>query len=206
MKVYGHPGSTCTRKVLMTLAEKQAPFEMQVIDFGKGEHKQAPHLARQPFGVVPVLEDGAFQMYESRAIIKYLDEKLPGAKLTPSTLEGRARMDQWTSVEFSNFTPAAMKIIRQTVLARWFGKEPDAAVIAQGREELAKILDIIEPHLAKNAYFAGESFSLADIGYMPYVEYLFAGGTGDQINDRPGWAAWWKRVSERPTWQKVAGR
>jgi hypothetical protein len=53
MKIYGHPLSSCTRKVKMTLAEKGAAAEFAVIDLFTGEHKSAGHLARQPFGVVP---------------------------------------------------------------------------------------------------------------------------------------------------------
>src|SRR5262245_48391625 len=75
LKVHGHPFSTCTRKVLMTLAETETPYEFSVVDFAKGEHKQAPHLEKQPFGRIPVLEDGAFSFFESRAICRYLDEK-----------------------------------------------------------------------------------------------------------------------------------
>jgi hypothetical protein len=52
IKVFGHPASTCTRKVLMTLAETNTPFELTTIDFAKGEHKQQPHLSRQPFGQI----------------------------------------------------------------------------------------------------------------------------------------------------------
>src|SRR5262245_44745205 len=108
MKLYLNPFSTCSRKVLATLAEKQAEAEMVVIDLGKGEQKQPAHLARQPFGVVPVLDDDGFQLYESRAIVRYLDEKLPGVALTPGDARGRARMEQWISIEYSYFSPAAM--------------------------------------------------------------------------------------------------
>src|SRR4051812_27691948 len=111
MKVYGHPMSTCTRKVLATLAEREAPFELVLVDLMKGHHKAPEHLARQPFGQIPVLEEGDFRLYESRAIIRYLDEVLPGHKLTPSDAKGRAVMEQWISIESSNFTPHAMKII-----------------------------------------------------------------------------------------------
>lgn len=206
MKVYGHPGSTCTRKVLTVLAEKNAPHEFQLVDLMKGEQKKPEFLAHQPFGVVPVLEDGAFSMYESRAIIKYLDAKLPGVKLTPESLEDRARMEQWTSVEFSNFTPTAMKIIGQTVFSKWRGTTPDMAAVNTARESLTKIIDPIEAHLAKSPYFAGAQFSLADVAYMPYVEYLFAGEQGDLVSSRPAFGAWWKKVSERPSWKKVVGR
>ena len=57
MKVYGHPLSSCTRKVLITFAEKGRPTELVPVDLFAGEHKQKAHLARHPFGVIPVLDD-----------------------------------------------------------------------------------------------------------------------------------------------------
>ena len=54
MKIYGHPMSTCTRKVLMTLAETNTPYEFVMVDLMKGDHKQAAHLARQPSASVVV--------------------------------------------------------------------------------------------------------------------------------------------------------
>ncbi|MEO6602550.1 MAG: glutathione S-transferase N-terminal domain-containing protein, partial [Polyangiaceae bacterium] len=71
MKIYGHPASTCTRKVLMTLNETNTPYELLLVDFAKGEHKQPAHLAHQPFGQVPALDDEGFEMYESRAMSRY---------------------------------------------------------------------------------------------------------------------------------------
>lgn len=206
MKVYGMKGSTCTRKVLTVLAEKNAEFEFEVVDLGKGEHKQPAHLARQPFGVIPVLQDGSFTMYESRAIIRYLNEKLPGTQLVPAKLEDKARMEQWISVEFSNFTPTAMKIIYQTVFGKWRGQAPDMDVVNKARDAIQSTCDILDKALAGNQYFAGESFSLADVGFMPYVEYLFVGESGDLITSRPNFNAWWTRVSARPSWKKVTAR
>jgi len=110
IKLYGNPMSTCTRKVLATLHETQTPFEMNVIDLGKGEHKQPAHMARQPFGQVPAIDDDGFSMYESRAIARYLDGKA-GGKLTPTDPKHRAKMEQWISVEVENFTPHAMKFV-----------------------------------------------------------------------------------------------
>jgi glutathione S-transferase len=206
MKVLGHPASTCTRKVLTVLAEKNAPYEFQVIDFGKGEHKQPPHLEHQPFGVVPVLQDGSFEMYESRAIVRYLNDKLPGTQLIPEKLEDRARMDQWISVEYSNFTPPAMKIIMQMIFAPWRGEKPNMEVVQAGRDAIKTSCDVLEKWLNGREYLAGNSFSLADISYMPYVEYLFAGESGDLVTSRPNFNAWWQRVSSRPSWKKVTAR
>src|SRR5262245_6358434 len=68
MKVFGHPWSINTRKTLMTFAEKGAHAELVVVMLPKGEHKTKEHLARHPFGKVPVLFDGEIVVYETRAI------------------------------------------------------------------------------------------------------------------------------------------
>jgi glutathione S-transferase len=207
MKVFGHPMSTCTRKVLTVLAEKGQSHEFVLVDFAKGEHKQPAHLARQPFGVIPAIEDDGFVLYESRAIARYLDETLPGAKLTPSTAKERALMEQWISVEMSNFTPPAMKVIYQALFnPMFFGKAIDEALLKEGRDATTKVVAILDKHLAGKDFFLGEQFTLADICYMPYVEYLFAGKQGDLITDHKNMGAWWGRVSERKSWQIATGK
>ena len=107
MKIYGHPMSTCTRKVLTTCVETNTPYELVTLDFGKGEHKQPEHLARHPWGKMPTLDDGGFTMIESRPICRYINDKA-GGNLVPSDLRARAMMDQLTSVEYSYFTPPTM--------------------------------------------------------------------------------------------------
>src|SRR5690242_10292528 len=184
MKVYGNPHSTCTRKVLTTLAEKNHPAEFINVDLGKGEHKQPAHLARQPFGVVPVLEDDDFRMYESRAIIRYLDARLPGVALTPKDQRARGRMEQWISVEQSYFNGPAMRIIMQLHFGPMRGAAPDMAVVEQAKRDLQRPLDVIDQALAGTPYLAGEAFSLADISWMPYVEYLFSSKQGELITSR----------------------
>ena len=207
MKVYGHPGSTCTRKVLTTLAEKNHPFEFVTVDIMKGQGHSPEHLARQPWGQVPVLEeDDGWQMIESRAIIRHLDQTLPGASLTPSSPRERARMDEWMSIEQSNFTPGVMKILGQLMFARWRGEEPQMSIVEDGRVAVNKAVAVMERELEGREYIAGTSFSLADIGFMPYIEYLFMCGEGNLITDHRNTASWWTRISERASWQKVRAK
>jgi glutathione S-transferase len=204
MKLYGHPMSTCVRKVLTTLSEKGHEADFVLVDLMKGEHKQPAHLARQPFGKVPALDDGGFWLHESRAIIRYLDEKLSGPKLTPADIKDRALMEQWISVEYSYFSPAAMKIIMELVFHKMGGQTPNMEIVKAGREEVGHTLDITEKTLAKQEFLGGKIFSLADISWMPYVQYLFVAEQGDLITSRPGVKAWWERVSTRPSWKKIA--
>lgn len=79
------------------------------------------------------------------------------------------------------------------------------AAVEAGRVEVGKVLDIVGRTLEKQEYLAPTGFSIADISWMPYVAYLFGAKAGDLITERPAVAAWWERISTRPSWKKVAG-
>jgi glutathione S-transferase len=205
LKVYGFPGSTCTRKVLCTLNEKGAAYEFVNVDITKGEQKSADHLARQPFGVVPAIDHDGFKLYESRAICRYLDAALPGTSLVPADLKQRAMMEQWMSVEGSYFSPHAMKAVLNIWYSSMKGEQPDQQVIAAGLAATTTALDVLDKALAGQEYLVG-SFSLADICYAPYLQYMTDMQIASGVADRPNVAAWWRRVSGRPSWQKAIGK
>lgn len=201
LKIFGHPMSTCTRKVLMTCAENETPYDLSLVDFAKGEHKQSPHLGRQPFGQIPAIDDDGFAMYESRAICRYLNDKTSG-KLVPTDAKAKALMEQWISVETSNFTPHAMKFIYHHIL----GRKQDDAVLESAHKSLETALGTMDAHLATHAYFAGDDLSLADISFMPYVEYGMGTPLKELFAKYPNVMTWWTKVSARPAWQKTTGR
>lgn len=201
MKIYGHPMSTCTRKVLMTLAETNQQAELEVVDLFKGEHKQASHLAHQPFGQVPAIQDGDFALYESRAICRYLNEKVNGP-LIPRDLKDRARMEQWISVETSNFTGPVMKFIYQYI----FKMEQSAETLETAGKQLDAALAVMDKQLATHPFIAGGSFTLADIGFMPYIEYAMNTPAKAQFAKFPHVTTWWNKVSEKPHWRQIVGR
>ncbi|AEI62251.1 glutathione S-transferase family protein [Corallococcus macrosporus] len=207
MKVYGLPMSTATRMVLAALAEKGQAAELVSVDLTKGEHKASAHVERHPFGVIPVFEDDdGFRLYESRAIIRYLDRKLPGASLTPSDVHAYARMEQFISVEQSYFSPAAMKVIWERLFKKFLGGgAPDEARIQEGLEGVERVFGIIEPVLGRQQYLAGDSFSLAELTWMPYMEFFVAAGGAELVARHPNVAAWWERVRSRPSWKQVTG-
>jgi glutathione S-transferase len=201
IKLFGNPLSTCTRKVLTTLHETNTPYEMTVIDFTKGEHKQPAHMARQPFGQVPAIDDDGFAMYESRAMARYIDAKA-GGKLTPTDLKHRAKMDQWMSVEVEDFTPSAMKFVYEHIFKRPQGAE----VIATATQKLETATEILDKNLAGKTFMVGDQFTLADVTFMPYVEYAMNTPAKDVFGKHANFMAWWGRVRERPSWMKAAGR
>jgi glutathione S-transferase len=204
MKIYGHPWSIYTRKTLMTLAEKGQKAEFVLVMIPKGEQKSPEHVARHPFGKVPLLVDDDFVLYETRAINAYLDRRLSGRGLVPSRPRAAARLEQWMNVADSYFAPHAHSLIVESLFRRYLGGEKNEAAVKAGRAGIEYPLDVLDGWLATSPFLAGDEFSLADIHWMPYVEYLSQIGEGEPIARRKHVAAWWERVSARPAWIEVA--
>src|ERR1041384_4427471 len=103
MKLFGATNrkSFNTLKLRFALAEAGAEYQFVPVDLSKGEQKTAEFLAMNPHGKIPVLLDGDFALPESDAILWYVAEKYPAARLVPTAAEGpkvaqaRARVLQW---------------------------------------------------------------------------------------------------------------
>jgi glutathione S-transferase len=204
MKLFGHPWSINTRKALAVIAEKGHSVPLSLVMIPTGEHKRPAHVARHPFGKVPVLDHDGFVLYETRAITAYLDRVLDGPRLVPEGARERARVDQWINVADAYFVPHAHAVVVEVLFRRYLGGEQNAAAIAAGRAGMEPALDVLERALGSEPYLAGSTFSLADIHWMPYVEYLVRIGEGAAFEKRRNVWAWWQRVSGRSAWQQVA--
>ena len=203
MKLFGHPLSSCTRKVLVVLSEKGSAADFVQVDLFAKEHKTTGYLARHPFGVVPVLEDGDLVLYESRAILRYLDKTLGGASLTPASVREVARMDQWLSVDQSYVAPYTSALAVERIVKKHEGRSPDLAAERAAEQALAHAFRVMDRALADSPYLAGDAFSLADISLMPHVASLPILGAAHLVADAPCLEAWWKRTSERPSWKRA---
>jgi glutathione S-transferase len=203
MKLYGHPLSSCTRKALTVAAEKAATLELILVDVMAGEHKQPAYLARHPFGVVPVLDDDGFVMFESRAIIRYLDIRLPGGSLVPASPRARARMDQWLSVDQSYVAPHVRTLAINRILRKHQGLPMDEAAMTEAERGLRDAFATIDRALASDRYLAGDMFSLADISLMPYVAGLTMVEAPHVIGGLRELSRWWEQVSARESWRRA---
>jgi glutathione S-transferase len=204
MKVYGHPLSTCTRKVFVTLAEKGLSAELFEVDLFTGQHKMPAHLGRQPFGVIPVLEDDGFVLYESRAIIRYLDNRASSRPLTPRSPKAMARMDQWLSVDQAYVAPHVRALAVERIVKKHAGAAPDGAAVSTAEDALRNAFAILDRALEEGPFLAGESFSLADASLMPYVAALEAVGSPHLTEGLRRLGAWWSVVSERASWKAAS--
>lgn len=206
--IYGAAAATCTQRVLTTLLEKGVTdYTLNTVNLAAKDHKRPEFLAKQPFGNIPVLEDGDFTLFESRAICFYIASKHADQGLqllpNPTDIKATAIFQQWASVEKDNFDAFASRIAFEKVSKVRFGLEPDAKLVEHFESGLVPKLDVFDGILAKQEYMAGKDFSLVDIFYLPYAQKLLDAGDGYLIDDRPHLKIWWEKVSGRDSWKKV---
>ncbi|KAF2314978.1 hypothetical protein GH714_037408 [Hevea brasiliensis] len=199
--------STSTSLVIICLHEKEVDFELVPVDLFAGEQKQPHFLAKNPFGQVPVLEDGDLTLFESRAISAYIAEKFKETGydlLRHQNLQEAALVKVWMEVESQQFHPAIAPIVYQFYVVPLKGVSPDQAIIDDNLEKLGKVLDIYEARLSSTKYLAGDFYSLADLHHLPYTCYLMKTTAASVINERPHVKAWWEDISSRPVSKKAA--
>ncbi|KAM7279327.1 hypothetical protein ACFE04_006461 [Oxalis oulophora] len=206
VKVYGPVRAACPQRVMTCLLEKGVEFEIVHVDLDSGEHKRPDFLLRQPFGQVPAIEDGDFKLFESRAIIRYYAAKYAeqGPNLLGTTLEEKAKVDQWLEVESHNYNDLVFNLVFQLVILPRMGKPGDMALAHECEQKLESVLDIYEKRLSESTYLAGESFTLADLSHLPATRSLMTdAGMGHLIKERKFVNAWWENISSRPAWKKM---
>jgi glutathione S-transferase len=204
------PGSPFGRAVLATLAEKGAACRFQLV--APGGMKAAEHLARHPFGRIPVLEHDGFMLYETQAILRYLDRVLPGVALTPADPKAAARMDQMMNVSDWYLFQGVNNVIgfQRVIGPRLMGLTPDEAAIAGAMPQAHAVFDELSRALGERAFFAGPAVSLADLMLAPQVDFLAQTPEWAALaKGRDNLVAWLARMNARPslastTWEAVA--
>ncbi|KAF2290527.1 hypothetical protein P3X46_029392 [Hevea brasiliensis] len=206
VKVYGPVQAACPQRVLACLLEKDVEFEILHVDLASGEHKRPDFLLKQPFGQVPVVEEGDLQLFESRAIIRYYAAKYAdrGPNLVGKTLEERALVDQWLEVEAHNLNDLVYNLVFQLVILPRMGQPGDLKLVHSCEQKLEQVLDVYEQRLSKSKYLAGDSFTLADLSHLPGIRYLVNEvGMCHLVRERENVNAWWQDISSRPAWKKL---
>ncbi|OIW33094.1 putative glutathione S-transferase [Coniochaeta ligniaria NRRL 30616] len=208
IKVYGSAASTCTKRVLTTLEEKNVPYELVPINFATGEHKTPDFLKKQPFGQMPVLEDDGFLVYESRAICKYVAKKYAGqgTKLIPDDgdLKAYGLFEQACYVEVCDFAGPAEALAGEKIFKPMFrGIPTDESKVSELAAQLESVLAVYDTILAKQAYLAGNEVSLADLYHLPYGKLAKDVGFASLFEKYPNVDKWFASLEKRESWTKV---
>ena len=205
-KIKGIAQSTCTLTVTAAFEEIGVKYEIDTVDFATGEHKSPAYLEKyQPFGQIPALIDGDFQLFESRAILRYVAAKHGADSLYPTDLQKRAVVEQWLSVNQSNNGPVT-DIVSEFVFKVMRGGTPDESRIPELTTKLNTYLAILDKQLSSHTYIAGEDFTLADVSFLAYFHYLLrVPAFANAFDNFANLKRWWQSVSSRPSWKKVTG-
>jgi glutathione S-transferase len=195
--VYGPAGSTYVWSTRLALAEKGVAHELIEVPFG--EHRQEPHLSRHPFAKVPAFEHDGFALYETQAILRYVDERFPTAPLQPTEVHEFARMNQIMGIVDAYAWPSiARGILFNRVLAPRLGLPGDEAAIAAALPRVRLCLAEFARLMGEQPYMAGQRISLADLMTIPLLSYLVRTPDGEApITEQPGLREWIRRMESR---------
>ena len=211
VELYWGSGSPFAWRVMLTLEVKGLPYESKLLEFSKGDNRTPAYLELNPRGKVPTLKDGDYVLYESLAIMSYLDRKYPDPPLFGKTAEETGLIWQVLAECESYVVSAGDKVVRPI----FFGKGLDKAEeISQAAQTIRRELKMVEERLAGSQWLAGDNISAADIGVFPLVQLLARAASKEAAKSFnlgllplaqtfPNIARWAERIEALPNYQRT---
>lgn len=201
--LWGFDGSTYVRTVKMLLAEKGCTdFKQEQLNVLAGEPKQPEHLARHPFGKVPVLDYDGFRILETSAITRFLNDVLPGKSLIPANPHDRARMDMVIGLIDSYGYGALIGGVAAYHLFPDFVGGKNEKMREGGRENGRKVIDYAMRVRGASPFIAGE-LSLADLYLAPIAFYVSLTPDGQTLLAGESTGAWWSSIQALPSFRQT---
>ena len=231
LELYHNHTSVCAAKVRMALEEKGLAWTGRQVDIFNGEQHKPDYLRLNPLGVVPTLVRDGSVFIESTIINEYIDDAFPEVPLRPADPAARSRMRLWTK-QLDDSVHYATSVVTFSIAYRFIHlakpreqvealleriSDParrernrdiifnglDSRFFAGGLKRFDRLLTDLEAALQPGAWLAGNDFSLADIGYAPYMtrlEHLQLAPMWDKL---PKVADWFGRIKTRATYQRA---
>jgi glutathione S-transferase len=193
LRLYQHPFSTYSRRVQIALLEKNIEAEQVLVDLPGREHKREPYLSLNPYARVPTLVDDDFVLYESTAILEYLEARHPQPALLPADIKGRALVAMHMKLcDLQMTRPAGLIVFSKRFVpeAAWRREE-----MAKAKKDVEKHFSILDRQLEHKQYLVGERYTLGDLCYVPHLHYLPL----IEVEPPPNVRAWAQRLLARPS-------
>ena len=161
LKIWGRISSINVRKVVLAAQWLGIPFERTDAGHEFGVVKTPEYLAKNPNALVPLIEDGDFQLWESNVIVRYLCAKHSPGKLYPQDLAARFDAERWMDWQQTTLNPAGRNAFVQ--LIRTPAEKRDAQLVAHSAAATESLMALLDDHLSRRAFMAGDAFTMADI-------------------------------------------
>jgi glutathione S-transferase len=199
LTIYGRINSVNVQKVLWCLAELALPYTRIDAGLEHGRTTEPWYLALNPNGRIPLLTDGSFSLWESNTIVRYLASKHGAGVLCPASLETRALAERWMDWQLSTLV-WPVSIVFQNLIRRP-AADRDAAAVERNLREANRAMTLLDEHLTKQPFVAGDTFTMGDIPVGATAHrWLEIPGI-----ERPELAAvreWRARLAERPAFRQ----
>jgi len=199
LKVWGHAASSNVMKVLWLLDEVGLEYER--VDAGGrfGGTDTPEYREKQPLGLIPVLEEDGFALFESNAILRYLcNAHVPASSIYPHEPRSRGRVDAW--LDFQQTALVRPQSVVFLGLVRQTPEQRDATAISAALTEAGRIWGIVDRRLAAHPYLTGTAFTIADIAFGVHVHRWFSMSIARP--DSPNLRAWYEHLLSRPAYQR----
>lgn len=201
--VYGFPRSTFVNIVRLVLTHKEVPYTFHDLEPEMGKPS---HMALHPFNRVPILQHGDFTVYETSAIVDYLEDTFPNPSLRPSSTRDRARMTQWVSSINSYYYPYMIyHVTHERLVFPELGIASDEKVVEHALPKVEVGLQVAERQLAhgKN-YLLGAHLTLADFYLLPSTFAFSLTEEGKAMYPKyPAFSKWRDRMEALPSVRKL---
>jgi glutathione S-transferase len=192
LQFYYNPLSPLSRRVWITLLEKEIPFTSILVNLKEGEQFKREFLAINPFHHVPVIIDDGLRILESLAILDYLECKYPQNPLLPKDPSQLAKVKMAQMVANSELASLVIPLINET---------EDSPQLKKAKRKITRILNFLAELLADDAYFGGHSLSLGDIVAGNAV--ILVSKLGFDIGQVEQIKKWCDRLMQKQVWQQT---
>ena len=167
IEIIGAPQSPFVRAARMACAEKGVSYRLT---------PAMPHTPEvdciHPFGKIPVMRYGDFELCESKAIASFVDSAFAGPKLFPDDAKLWAKVEQWASIVNTAVVPSLIPYLGAHFFPKTADGRPDPEAIAKAVPGVRASVEALDKALANKTCLAGDGFTYADIALMPFLDYL----------------------------------
>jgi glutathione S-transferase len=201
--IHGVPGSPFLRSVQAGLEEKQAPYRLEVMQ--PQGMKSPAHLSLNPFGRVPIVEHDDYRLYETQAILRYLDASFPEPSWQPREPRAIGRMNQIIGINDWYFFPkvAAVIVFNRIVGPALMGMPANEAAIVEAMPMARICIGEFDRLLGNQKFMAGDRLSIADLMLAPQLDFFLDTPEGAELLRGTALADWVARMNQRPSMQRT---